>query len=338
MKQRLSLFSRLGDTLAVLLGATLVAFSLLHLTPGDPVTTMLGERSNAQSVARLTKELGLDRPLPVQFASFLGRAIQGDLGRSIRTKNPVSEDLKRSFAATLELTFTTMIFAIPLGILLGCIAAYRGGGLLDLSVGTLSVAGLSMPLFWLGVVQIQLFGSVLPFDGRLSVALEFPPGGPLTGMYLLDSLWYGRLDLFFDVLHRLVLPALTLATIPLALTTRMTRAAVIEEMGKDYVRTARAKGASEFTILFHHVLRNAAVQVITAVGLQLGYLLSGAVLTERIFNWPGLGTYAVQAVLARDFPALQGTVLLLACVFVLTNLLVDLSYPLLDPRLREGES
>jgi peptide/nickel transport system permease protein len=334
--KRRGLVQRVLDTLVVLLGATLLTFALLHLTPGDPITVMLGERSTAEAQQRLTRELGLDQPLPTQYLHFLGRVMKGDLGRSLRTKAPVAEDLGRSFTATIELALTAMIFAVPLGILLGALAAYRGGGPLDLVVGTASVAGLSMPIFWLGVVMIQLFGSVLPFDGRLSVALEFPPGYPWTGLYLLDSLLAGRPDLLIDVFTRLLLPGLTLATIPLALTARMTRAAVIEELGKDYVRTARAKGLSERAVLYGHVLANASLPVVTAVGLQLGYLLSGAVLTERIFNWPGLGTYAVQAVLARDFPALQGTVLLLAVVFVTVNLVVDLSYGWLDPRLREG--
>lgn len=334
MKTERSLAGRLRDTVIVLVGATLLAFSLLHLTPGDPVTVMLGERSTKQAADRLRTQLGLDRPMVNQYGRFLWRAVRGDLGRSLRTKNPVAEDLRVRFTATLELALVAMCFAVPLGVLLGAWAAYRGGGPVDLVVGTLSVAGLSMPIFWLGVVMIQLLGSVLPFDGRLSVALEFPAGYPWTGIYSLDSLLCGRPDLLLDVLTRLLLPALTLATIPLALTARMTRAAVIEELGKDYTRTARAKGLGEAAVLLRHVLANAALPVVTAVGLQLGYLLSGAVLTERIFNWPGLGTYAVQAVLARDFPALQGTVLLLAVVFVTVNLLVDLSYGLLDPRLR----
>jgi peptide/nickel transport system permease protein len=327
---------RLLDAVAVLLGATLMAFSLIHLTPGDPVRVMLGERANQQAITRLRHELGLDQSLPVQYMRFLGRAIQGDLGRSLRTHRLVTEDLGTCFTATAELTLLALLVAVPLGILLGCLAAYRSGGWADLVVGFFSVAGLSMPIFWLGVVMIQLLGSQLPFDGRLSVALEFPGTGPATGFYLLDSLLVVRLDLFWDVLRRLLLPGMTLATIPLALTARMTRAAMVEELHQDYVRTARAKGASEFWVVLVHALKNAALPVVTAVGLQLGYLLGGAVLTERIFNWPGLGTYAVQAVLARDFPALQGTVLLLAVVFVLVNLLVDLSYRILDPRLRGG--
>lgn len=335
---RTSILHRLGDTVLVLLGATLVAFSLLHMTPGDPARVMLGERANAESLARLRHELGLDLPLATQYLGFLGRAARGDLGRSIRTRRPVGEDLRRAFAATAELAMITMLVAVPLGVLLGCLAATRAGGLVDLAVGTLSVGGLSMPIFWLGVVMIQLLGHRLPFDGRLGMALEFPAPGPATGLYLLDSMLVGRLDLLVDVLRRLALPALTLASIPLALTARMTRAAMVEELGRDYVRTARAKGAPEWRVVLVHTLKNAALPVVTAVGLQLGYLLGGAVLTERIFNWPGLGTYAVQAVLARDFPALQGTVLLLAVTFVTVNLLVDLSYRFLDPRLAGGAS
>lgn len=325
---------RVVDAIPVLLGATLVAFGLLHLTPGDPVRTMLGERARAESIARLRAELGLDRPLPMQYLGFLGRAATGDLGRSLRTRNPVNEDLYRAFGATAELALAAMLVAAPLGIAAGCAAAYRAGGLVDLVVGMVAVGGLSMPIFWLGVMLMLLLGDWLPFEGRLSLMLEMP-AWPNTGVYVLDSLLAGRLDLLADVLHRLALPALTLMTIPLAMTARITRAAMVEELSKDYVRTARAKGAAEGRVVGWHALKNASIPVVTAVGLQLGYLLGGAVLTERIFNWPGVGTYAVEAVLSRDMPALQGTVLSLAVLFTVVNLVVDLVCSALDPRLAQ---
>lgn len=333
MNPRLAaLVRRVLDAVPVLLGATLVAFALLHAGPGDPARMILGERADEAELARLRRELGLDRPAPLRYLEFLAKLAVGDLGRSLRTRNPVTEDLRRTFAATVELTGAALAIAVPLGIGLGCLAARRPGGALDLGVGAASVAGLSMPVFWLGTMLILAVGEWFPFEGRLAPHLEFPEGFPWTGLYGLDSLLCGRLDLFLDVCGRLLLPALALSTIPLALIARITRAAMVEEMGRDYVRTARAKGAGEVSVTMLHALKNASIPVVTAVGLQLGSLLGGAVLTERIFSWPGVGTYAVEAVLARDLQALQGTVLLLALVFVGVNLCVDLVYGVLDPR------
>lgn len=321
---------RLLGLTPVLLGILLAVFLMVRAIPGNPVRNMLGQRATPEEIARVESELGLDRPIPVQFASYLGRAVRGDLGNSIRHKKPVTEELARVLPATLELTVLAFLIATPLGILLGGFSALRKDSFLDISATALSLAGISVPIFWLGLLLILVFSvglEWLPFGGRTE--LLFPPW---TGFHLIDSLRHGGLPAFWEVLSHLILPALTLSTVPTAIVARMSRACVLKSLQADFVRTARAKGLSERRVLLHHVLPNAMLPIVTVVGLQFGYLLGGAVLTEHVFSWPGLGSLLLGAIAERDYPVIQGAVLLTAVMFALVNLLVDVLYAVFDPR------
>lgn len=323
---------RVLQLVPVLLGISLVVFLMLRLIPGDPVRIMLGERASPAEVARVRSELGLDRPLPEQFVDFVTRLAQGDLGRSIKRNTPVTEELARAFPATLELTLAAMAVATPVGILLGILAALKRNSPLDALCTAVSLGGISIPIFWLGIVFILIFPVGLEwfyFSGRTDFMVE-----PVTGLYLIDSLLMGRPDIFRNVAGHLVLPALTLATVPTAMIARMTRSSLLEVLGQDYVRTARAKGLSQAGVLLRHAMPNAMIPIVTVIGLQFGYLLGGAVLTETVFDWPGLGVMMVDAVNTRDYPLVQGAILLFAVTFSLVNLLVDLIYAVLDPRVR----
>lgn len=327
---------RLALLLPTLFGVSVLAFSLIHLVPGDPAALMLGERANAQAIRRLRHELGLDRPLPVQYAGFVGRAVTGDFGRSIKTKEKIAVEIGTRFPATAELAIAAMLLAIALGVPLGIVAARRRGRWVDALVMAGSLVGVSLPIFWLGLLLILAFSVHLgwfPLSGRLDPALAVPVR---TGFLTLDTLLSGRLDSFVDALRHLVLPAFALGTIPLAVISRMTRSSVLEVLQLDFVRTAWAKGLDERVVLFKHVLKNAMIPTITVIGLQFGYLLGGAIITETIFAWPGVGRWLLLSVQARDLPAVQGGVLLVAIVFVVVNVLVDLSYTILDPRIRLG--
>ncbi|MBI2370240.1 MAG: ABC transporter permease [Deltaproteobacteria bacterium] len=318
----------------VLLGVAFVTFLTLHLTPGDPAQIMLGERATPEAVAALRERLGLDRPFATQFLRYLGRLATGDLGRSIQTNNEVLGELGLKFPATIELALFAMGVAIVLGVAAGALSASRPATLWDY-LGTIgSTVGIAMPVFWLGLLLMLLFSALLgwlPFSGRLSPASDLQR---VTHFYLLDSLLTGNLRAFGDSLRHLLLPGLTLATVPTAFIARMTRAALLEALGGEYIRTARAKGLSEPVVLLRHALRNALVPVLTITGLQFGTLLGGAVLTESIFAWPGLGRLTVDAIFARDYPLVQGCLLLFALTFVLLNLLTDLLYVRADPRIR----
>lgn len=320
-----------------LFGVSVLAFSLIHLVPGDPAAVMLGERANARALTQLRRELGLDQPLPVQYARFLGHVLRGDLGRSIKTREKISIEIGSRFPATFELATAAMVLAIAVGVPAGVLAARRRGKWLDAMVMTSSLIGVSLPIFWLGLLLLLAFSVNLgwfPLSGRLDAALAVPH---VTGLLLVDSLLAGRPDSFADALRHLVLPALALGTIPLAVISRMTRSSVLEVLQLDYVRTAWAKGLSERVVLMKHVLKNAFIPTLTVIGLQFGYLLGGAIITETIFAWPGVGRWLLLSVQARDFRAVQGGVMLLAVVFVTANLLVDLFYAVLDPRIRLEE-
>ena len=317
-----------------LLGLSVLTFSLVHLVPGDPAAVMLGERASPEAVARLRGELGLDRPLHEQYGRFLSGLLAGDLGRSLKTREKVAVEIANRFPATFELALCSILFASVFGVAAGILAARHRRSYIDALVMAGSLAGVSMPIFWLGLVAI-LFFSVnlgwLPLAGRIDPSLAVPRA---TGFLLLDTLIAGKPAAFLDAARHLVLPACVLGTIPLAVIARMTRAAMLEVMTQDYVRTAWAKGLPEQRVLLVHVLKNALIPTITVIGLQFGSLLGGAIITETIFAWPGVGRWLVLAVSARDFRAVQGGVLLLAGVFVLVNLLVDLLYATIDPRIR----
>lgn len=327
---------RLGLMALILLSVSFIVFVSVRLIPGDPAQVMLGERASEESLNRLRGQLGLDKPLIVQYADYVGRiVIKGDFGTSIVTNSPVMQEVAQKFPATVELSLFSMLIAVAVGVSMGILAAvYRNSWIDNLSmIGALT--GVSMPIFWLGLILMLLFSAHLawlPLSGRLNILTDIDP---VTNFYLIDSLLARNLYAFGDALQHLVLPAFTLATVPTAIIARMTRASMLEVLEQDYVKTAYAKGVAKFKVVMYHALKNAAIPITTITGLQLGMLLSGAVITETVFAWNGLGSYVVNAVNARDFPVVQGCVLVFAFTFVLINLLVDLSYVLLDPRIRD---
>ncbi|HEY9898863.1 MAG TPA: ABC transporter permease [Pantanalinema sp.] len=329
-----TLLRRLLLLVPILFGVTLVVFVAVRLVPGDPAQVMLGERARPETIAKLRTELGLDRPPILQFGAYVARVARGDLGRSITTGDAVSSEIARRFPATVELAVASLAIALLVGVPAGILAARRKGSWVDVLATSGALVGTSMPIFWLGLVLMLVFSAFLrltPLSGRLDLALDVQA---VTGFYLIDSLIARDPGAFASSARHLVLPALTLATVPMAVIARMTRAAMLEVLGADYVRAARAKGLAEHAVVWRHALRNALVPIVTVAGLQLGTLLSGAVLTETIFSWPGIGSLAMGAVFSRDFPLLQGCVLVFAASFVLVNLATDLLYPMIDPRLR----
>ena len=303
---------RLVVTVPVLLGVSVLVFAIMHLVPGDPVRLIAGPDAPEEVVLRIRTELGFEQPLHVQYLSFLRRAVQGDLGRSLRSRAAVVDDILARFPATLELTTVSMFIAVLLGIPLGLISAVRRSTWVDYTAMGVSLSGLSMPIFWVAILAIWIFSLLLgwfPVSGR---------GG---------SVWE------WNGLRHIMLPALTLATTSVAIISRLTRSGMLEVLGREYVVTARAKGVSDLLVLCRHALANALIPVVTVVGLQYGFLLGGAVVTETIFAWPGVGRLAMTAILQRDYPVVQGCVLLVAVLFVLINLAVDLLYAWLDPRI-----
>ena len=331
---RAFIIKRLLMLVPTLLGILALVFLMIHLVPGDPAQVMLGERASAKALEALRHQLGLDQPLHIQFGRYLGDLVQGDLGRSMKSRERISVELLDRFPATMELTLVAMLFAVSLGLLAGIISANRRGTLLDYAGMTASLAGVSMPIFWLGlmmIVTMSLILGVFPVSGRLSPHTFFPH---ITGFYLIDSLVAGDISALADVMWHLILPGVTLGTVPAAVIARMTRSSLLEVLQEDYVRTAWAKGLSERVVVFRHALKNAFIPILTVISLQFGYLLGGAVITETIFAWPGVGRWLLLAVNARDFRAVQGGVLLVATTFVLVNLIADLLYARLDPRIK----
>ena len=328
------LLRRLALTIPILLGVSLLVFLMLHSAGGDPAQTILGARADPESIAALRKELGLDRPLLVQYVAFLSGAVRGDFGRSYRSNTPVIAEIAARFPATIELAIAAMAIAVVAGVIFGTLAAVRRHSILDYLSSTVVLLGVSLPTFWLGLILIIIFGlwlRWLPISGRVNPRLGANPSLPFL---TLTSLVQGNWAVAKDALRHLILPALTLAAWPAAIVARMTRASLIESLGQDYVRTARGKGLPERLIVVGHAARNALLPVLTVVGLEFGTLLGGAVVTETIFSWPGLGQLTVTAIGARDYQVVQGVVVLLGAVFVLLNLLVDVLYAVLDPRIR----
>jgi peptide/nickel transport system permease protein len=327
------LLRRLALTIPILLGVSLLVFLMLHSAGGDPAQTILGARADPESIAELRRELGLDRPLLVQYGAFLAGAVRGDFGRSYRSNTPVVTEIAARFPATIELAIAAMVIAVVTGVVFGTLAAVRRHSLLDYVSSTVVLLGVSIPTFWLGLILIIVFGlwlRWLPISGRVDPRLGADPSLPFL---TLTSLLQGNWAVAKDALRHLILPALTLAAWPAAIVARMTRASLIESLGQDYVRTARGKGLPEQLIVVSHAARNALLPVLTVVGLEFGTLLGGAVVTETIFSWPGLGQLTVTAIGARDYQIVQGVVVLLGAVFVLLNLLVDVLYAVLDPRI-----
>lgn len=324
---------RLVGTLFVILGITLLTFVISHIVPADPALAAAGQNATKEQVEIIRENLKLDRPLPVQYWTYLTGLVQGDLGRSIQTHRPISDDIKTFFPATLELTLFTMVIYTLIGVPLGVIAAVRAGWI-DRLTSALTVAGVAIPPFWLALVlQLIFFAtwSILPYGARLDK--ELTPAEPITHLYTVDSLLRGQWNVFGNSLLHLILPATTLALGRLAVIVRVTRRSVRDNAMQDYVRSARAKGLDEQAVLTRHVLRNSLIPIVTMIGLQIGWLLNGAIVIEAIFSWPGMGQYAVNAINYSDFPAVMGVTLVVSLLFVLINFLVDLSYRLIDPRL-----
>lgn len=313
---------------------TFIVFCFGQAIPGDPALVILGQKGTAADRERIRKELGLDRPLLVQYAKYVGGLCGGDLGRSyVVTNRPVADDLRERFPATIELALGAMLLAVFFGILIGVLSAVKRGTWLDTLGMTVSMLGISVPIFWLGLLLMLLLGGILPTGGNLDPRISIEP---ITRFVFLDSLLRGRWDAFVSALRHILLPAFALSTIPTAIIARITRSSMLEVLTSDYVRTARAKGLAEDLVVMRHAFRNALIPVVTIIGTQFGYLLGGAVLTETVFSWPGLGTYVVDAVLNKDYPSLMGGAILIASTFVFVNLVVDVLYAWIDPRVRYG--
>jgi peptide/nickel transport system permease protein len=319
----------------ILLGLSILVFLWIRALPGSPAESLLGERADEQSIAQIRDQLGLDDPLYVQYGRYLQTTfLEGNLGTSIKSRRAVTDEIKERFPATVELTFAAGTFAILLGIPLGFFAAKRYGGWFDNSSLVLSLIGVSIPIFFLGIILKWIFSvklGWLPSIGRQDVLIdaEHP-----TNFYVVDGIVTGNWTAAWDAMKHLILPALALGSIPLALIARITRASVLDVQNEDYVRTARAKGLPARTVDSRHVFRNAMLPISTVIGLQVGLLLSGAILTETVFAFPGIGVWLREAITDRDYPVLQGGILFVAIIVVLVNLLVDLSYGLLNPRIR----
>jgi dipeptide transport system permease protein len=318
-------------------GVTLLAFALIHLIPGDPVENISGERGmDPARRERLLHEFGLDRPLPVQYAAYIGQVLRGDLGTSLTTHERVATEFATLFPATVELAFFALVFAIVVGLPAGVLAAVKRNTVADYAVLGASLTGYSMPIFWWALLLILFFSVQLgwtPVSGRISVQYDVPA---VTGFMLIDTLRAGDPAAFRSALAHLVLPTIALGTIPLAVIARMTRSAMLEVLREDYVRAARAKGLPRWRVIVVHALRNALIPVMTVVGLQVGLLLSGAILTETIFSWPGVGNWLIHGVQSRDYPVVQGGILLIATIVISVNLIVDMLYGVANPRIRHA--
>jgi ABC-type dipeptide/oligopeptide/nickel transport system permease component len=325
---------RLLLLIPVLIGVSIVVFVVMHAFTADPAATILGQHATADAIKALQDSLGLNKPIYVQYWTFFSHAVQGDLGQSLFTKTSVVKELVARFPATIELAIAAILFAIVLGLAVGVISAVKKNTVFDYASMVTALIGVSMPIFWLGLVLILIFSLTLhwlPVAGRIDLGIE---PVTITGFYLLDSLLSGNMEAFRSALTHIALPAIALGSYSTAIIARMTRASMLEVVNQDYIRTARAKGLFEKSVIMSHTLRNALIPVITVIGLQFGALLGGAVLTETIFGWPGIGSYTVQAILNSDYPVVQGAVIFIATIFVVMNLIVDIVYAFIDPRIK----
>lgn len=337
------IYKRLFMLVPTFIGITLITFSLVHMIPGDPVLILSGERGlSEERHAQLLSEFGLDKPLHEQYINYIKGVMQGDLGKSFKTKKPVWDEFVPRFKATLELAFFALLIAIGLGVPLGVIAAVKRGSFFDHATITLSLTGYSMPIFWWGmmlVLVLSIHFDLTPVSGRIDpTVVRFPRNvrDDLTGFMLIDTLIYGKAGYFKSALSYLILPSIVLSTIPLAVIVRMTRSSMLEVLNEDYIRTARAKGLARWRVIIVHALRNALLPVVTVIGLQLGALLSGAVLTEYVFSWPGIGSWLIDSLNRRDYPVIQGGVLIVATLIIFVNLFVDILYGLINPKVRNS--
>ncbi|PIJ44013.1 MULTISPECIES: dipeptide ABC transporter permease DppB [Erwiniaceae] len=332
------IFRRLGLVIPTFIGITLLTFAFVHLIPGDPIMIMAGERGiSPERHALLMHQFGLDLPIWKQYFIYIQGVLHGDLGISLSSRTPVWNEFIPRFQATLELGICAMLFAIVVGIPVGILAAVKRGSIFDHTAVSISLAGYSMPIFWWGIMLIMFVSvklNLLPVSGRISDVVFLDDSKPLTGFMLVDTLLWGEPGDFKDAIQHLILPAIVLGTIPLAVIVRMTRSAMLEVLGEDYIRTARAKGLTPLRVILVHALRNAMLPVITIIGLQVGSLLAGAILTETIFSWPGLGRWLIEALQRRDYPVVQGGVLLIAILIIAVNFIVDILYGVVNPRIR----
>ncbi len=316
-----------------LLGVSIIVFVMLHITPGDPAELLLGERATEEALFELREHLGLNEPLYVQYGMFLKRLMKGDLGVTIWTRQKVWTEIKHRFPATIELTLAALCIACFFGIIFGIISATKQYSVFDYVSMIGALAGVSMPIFWLGLIFMLIFSlnlGWLPISGRLSVDIDLEV---ITNFYILDAVLTRNWAALKDAVWHIIMPAVTLSTIPMAIVARMTRSAMLEVLRQDYIKTAKAKGLSNFTVTFKHALRNALIPVVTTVGLQFGVALGGAILTETIFAWPGVGKWMYDAVMQRDYMVIQGGTLIIAAVFVVINLCVDVLYAVINPRI-----
>ncbi len=332
------ILKRLSLLVPTLFGVITLVFFMIALAPGDPARVMLGERANAQAVEKLRHELGLDKPLLTQYGLYLKRVVKLDLGKSIKTGQKVSEEIRDHFPATIELAIWAMIFSTIVGIFIGVLSAIKKNSWIDFGSMATALVGVSMPVFWLALVFIMIFSvklDLFPTGGRMNIRFYFTP---ITGLYVLDGLIIlfksGDSSIILSALHHMVLPAIALGTIPLAIIARITRSSMLEVLNQDYIKTARSAGIKERRVIYRYALKNALLPIITVIGLQFGLLLSGAILTETVFAWPGLGKWLYHAIESRDYPAVQGGIIVISTTFVLINLVVDILYSVVNPKIR----
>jgi len=340
MKLRYYVARRIIAMLLVLLGVSIITFSITRVVPSDPARLWVGTRATEQQIEQARHELGLDKPLHIQYLIYLGDLLHGDLGVSMHSRRPVVEDIRDYFPATFELTNLAMILAVAIGIPLGIISATKRDTGTDHAVRVFSLWGVSMPVFWLGLLLQLLLSSTLhifPTTGRVDPFVNLQsPLRTITGMYTVDSLLTGNFLVFISALQHMIMPAFALSCSCLVIITRITRSSMLEVLGQDYIKTARSKGLAERAVIYKHALKNALIPTVTVAGLTYGFLLGGSVLVESIFDYPGIGLYAVGSTLLIDYPAIMGVTLLLALVYSLVNLAVDILYAFLDPRIRYG--
>jgi dipeptide transport system permease protein len=329
---------RAALTIPTFIALMFLTFVAIRLVPGDPVEVRVGERGiSPERLAQFRHELGLDQPVWKQFLDYVWALLHGDFGTSVVTNEKVLTEFFTLFPATVELSLSAMLFAVLIGVPAGAIAAVKRGSWYDQTLMGISVTGFSMPIFWWGLLLIMLVAERLhltPVSGRIDLIKYYFE--PVTGFMLIDSVLSGQKGAFLDALHHLVLPMIVLGTVPLAVIARMTRSSMLEVLSEDYVRTARAKGLSPFRVVGLHALRNALIPVVTVIGLSIGTLMAGAVLTETIFSWPGVGKWLIEAIGRRDYPALQGGVMLVSAIVITVNVLVDVIYGVINPRIRHG--
>ncbi len=331
------ILKRLSMLLPTLFGVVTLVFFMIALAPGDPARVMLGERASKEKIEKLRADLGLDKPLTQQYALYLKRVVHLDFGKSIKSGQRVMDEIKERFPATVELAICAMIFASVLGIWIGVLSATKKNTWIDYTSMVGALFGVSMPVFWLALVMIMIFSvnlNMFPTGGRMNIRYYFTPE---TNFYLIDTFKYlfqGHPEYFLSALHHLIMPSVALGTIPLAIIARTTRSSMLEVLKQDYVKTVRSAGIKEKRVIYRYALRNALLPVITVIGLQFGLLLAGAILTETIFAWPGIGKWIYQAIEARDYPAVQGGIIIISTTFVLINLVVDILYSVINPKIR----